>query len=591
MNIEQESLDDFVVGYGGADAASKPIIADGYANKAYKGVRVRAATANTIVIYVGPKGVSVSTGYPLPAGEELCIPIQNPSKINVVATPAANSQQTATLAGHINGDTFTLTLNGATTAPLTVPANAAAVQAALEALSTVGAGNCSVADTGGTSPYTVTFIGALAKVDVNLMTAAGNGVNEVQNVTITNAIANDKTVLTFGANSTNELAYNSTSAQIQTALSGLASIGAGNVSVTDGATGWDVEFVGAKAKTDVGAITGVAGKNEKQTITVAGGTAGDKMVLSYGGNNTGEINYNVSGTDLQTALNTIVALDGKTSVTGNGPYVVEFIDSLAGTDVASITGVCGKNEQQTITVTGAAAGDKMVLTLGASSTPDLDYDITGLNLQTALRALASIGAGNCNVTGDGPYLVEFISGKAKTDMAPITGVGGKNEKQTITLDVSVDGGTFTLTYVDQTTGDLDWNISTIDMATALKLLSNIGDSDVAVTGAPGAWVVEFTGALAKTDVVMLVGDGTNLTGTDVVKDVTIVETFKGNLATIGVVENVKGNLATVGVVETLKGNTATVTVTETQKGDAACSVTVAKVADITLGSKYSWIAV
>ena len=41
MNIEQESLNsDFVVGYGGADAASKAIVAAGYANKAYKGVRV-----------------------------------------------------------------------------------------------------------------------------------------------------------------------------------------------------------------------------------------------------------------------------------------------------------------------------------------------------------------------------------------------------------------------------------------------------------------------------------------------------------------------------------------------------------------------
>ena len=100
-------------------------------------------------------------------------------------------------------------------------ANAAAVQAALQLLSTIGTGNCSVADSGGTSPYTVTFIGALAKTDVDLMTATGTGVNEKQNITITDTVAGDRVVLTFGANSTPELAYDSAPAQIQAALRSL----------------------------------------------------------------------------------------------------------------------------------------------------------------------------------------------------------------------------------------------------------------------------------------------------------------------------------------------------------------------------------
>ena len=196
---QQESLNsDFVVGSRWSGAASKAIVAAGYANKAYKGVRVRAATANTVVIYVGPQGVSVSTGYPLPAGEEVAIPIEDPSKVNVVATPAANSQQTVTLAGQIAGDTFTLTLNGATTAPIAVNANAAAVQAALQMLNTIGNGNCSVTDTGGAPPYTVTFTGALAKVDVNLMTARDRRQREAERHD-SDAFAGDKVILTFGA--------------------------------------------------------------------------------------------------------------------------------------------------------------------------------------------------------------------------------------------------------------------------------------------------------------------------------------------------------------------------------------------------------
>ena len=50
-------------------------------------------------------------------------------------------------------------------------------------------------------------------------------------------------------------------------------------------------------------------------------------------------------------------------------------------------------------------------------------------------------------------------------------------------------------------------------------------------------------------------------------------------------------MSAIVAVESVKGNLATVTVTENQKGDATCSVTVAKVADITAASQYSWIAV
>ena len=44
MNIEQESVSDFRVGHGGADASKKPLVAAEFASKALKGVRVRAAS-------------------------------------------------------------------------------------------------------------------------------------------------------------------------------------------------------------------------------------------------------------------------------------------------------------------------------------------------------------------------------------------------------------------------------------------------------------------------------------------------------------------------------------------------------------------
>ena len=217
------------------------------------------------------------------------------------------------------------------------------------------------------------------------------------------------------------------------------------------------------------------------------------------------------------------------------------------------------------------------------------------------EGFTSIDPGDVIVTGDGPYVVEFAGALAKTDVPALTGVGGKNEKQTITLDAGVSDGTFTLTFGEQTTEALAYNISANDLQTALRSLTSINGANVAVTaGDPSGWVVEFIGALAKTDVGAITGDGTSLVGD--VKDVTIVETvkgnlltvgvvetFRGNLATVGVTETVKGNLATVGVVETAKGHLATVNVTETQKGDAGFTVGVTKT-DASAGSNYSWIA-
>jgi hypothetical protein len=85
----------------------------------------------------------------------------------------SNEVQTVTEGG--SGLTsFTLTFGGQTTASLAAAATAAQVQSALEALSTVGAGNVVV--TGNASgPYTVTFQGALAGTDVAAMTATPTG--------------------------------------------------------------------------------------------------------------------------------------------------------------------------------------------------------------------------------------------------------------------------------------------------------------------------------------------------------------------------------------------------------------------------------
>jgi hypothetical protein len=76
-----------------------------------------------------------------------------------VGAPGTAGVQTVTISGTPTGGTFTLSYNGQVTAPIAYNAAAAAVQSALVALTTVGAGNATVA--GASSPYTVTFNAAL----------------------------------------------------------------------------------------------------------------------------------------------------------------------------------------------------------------------------------------------------------------------------------------------------------------------------------------------------------------------------------------------------------------------------------------------
>lgn len=109
--------------------------------------------------YLGP--ISYSGSYEFYVRMQLLALMLRAAFGNVSSTSVAGSGevQTVTINGGPTGGTFTLTFRGQTTAPIAYNANAAAVQSALEALTTVGAGNVAVA---GTGPYTVTFQGALA---------------------------------------------------------------------------------------------------------------------------------------------------------------------------------------------------------------------------------------------------------------------------------------------------------------------------------------------------------------------------------------------------------------------------------------------
>jgi hypothetical protein len=254
MDIIQESVSEFAVGYGGTDAAGRPLVEARRARKALKGVRVRAATANTVVVYIGPTGVSTATGYPLPAGEEVEVKIEDPSKIYVVADPVGNSRQVVTLADVVPGNTFTLTLDNETTVGIAVDAPASDVKVALEAI--VGAGNVDVAGAAG-GPYTVEWMGALAKRDVSLMVGYAGRRNEKQTISLDESVTDGTFTLAAAGQTTAAISHAAPAADVQAALELLDPIGEGQVVVTGPAGGpWVVEFTGTLGYTDVVALVG-----------------------------------------------------------------------------------------------------------------------------------------------------------------------------------------------------------------------------------------------------------------------------------------------------------------------------------------------
>lgn len=120
-------------------------------------------------------------------------------------------------------------------------------------------------------------------------------------------------------------------------------------------------------------------------------------------------------------------------------------------------------------------------------------------------------------------------GEPAADVAPAQPVCGSSEVQTVTVTGTPTGGTFTLTYEDQTTAGIAFDAVAADVVTALEALSNIGAGNVTGTGGPlpgAAVVITFAGDLAGTDVALMTADASGLIGgTD--PDVTVSATTEG----------------------------------------------------------------
>ncbi len=261
----------------------------------------------------------------------------------------------------------------------------AILQAELDAMTSVGSGNTSVAWYSGSSVgagnervFRITFIGALAQTDVAVITISDPGgigyvptydvvttgsstdINEVQVITITGSPTGGTFTITFQGQTTAGVAYNASSATLQTALEALSNIAPGDITVTGSAGGpYTVTFLATYAATDVQQMTGsgasltggavtvittqeaAAGVNEKQQVEIVGTPTGGTFTLTFNAETTAGIAYNAAASAVQTALEGLATpVPGDVSVSGDaaGPWLVTFTGAYAATNVAIMTG-------------------------------------------------------------------------------------------------------------------------------------------------------------------------------------------------------------------------------------------------------------
>ena len=318
----------------------------------------------------------------------------------------------------------------------------------------------------------------------------GSGTNEVQSIEIDDNLGGTFT-LTFGGYTTGAIAFNASTAVVQAALQALTSIGLGNVTVSGAAPIWIVTFAGTLASTDVALLTG----------------------------------------------------DG-TNLTGGETTDVDVAETVAG--------VAAVDEIQESEATVALTAGVYTITLLGETTQNISFDATAIEVEMALESLDGVAVGEASVVDSGTWpalnetlTVTFSGNLAGTNIALMTigsggltgtivvtaspeGVAGVIEVQTVRINDSVTGGTFTLTHDANESVPILYNANAAAIEAALEGLASI--SAVTVTAGPGPatdWIVTWTVTGVQ---LPITGDGTNLTGGDV-DAVIITETTKGVTAT------------------------------------------------------------
>lgn len=165
------------------------------------------------------------------------------------------------ISGTPTSGTFTITIDGVTSAAIDYDETAGDLETKLEAMS-----NITAVSVTGSNPWSVEMEGNWANRGVPSVSADGTnivkasseygleravsqqsaaGKNEIQKVIVPSNATGGTFTLAYEGATTGALSYNMAAATLESNLTGLSTIGSGNVSVTkDSDTSWNIEFTG-----------------------------------------------------------------------------------------------------------------------------------------------------------------------------------------------------------------------------------------------------------------------------------------------------------------------------------------------------------
>ena len=473
--------------------------------------------------------------------------------------------QTVTVTG--TAGTFTILLNGVSTAALQFDATAAQVQAALNALTGIGGTSGALNNVSGTNTYSgaVTF-------------ASNTSIGANPNTTITIPVVQDPTPLTAPAPAFTKVGLGTVVFPNANAYGGLTVVRDGVLSIqnpqaigigrsemqsfsTVGTVGaFTLTFNGqttvpllfnvpasggASANSSVqnalNALSSVK-RTEIQTVKLSGLNTGT-FTLTFGGQTTAPLAFNALASTVQTFLRGLSTIGaGNVNVTGASPsYTVTFSGTLANKDVGSISATGfggtlavgatvqdGLNGTATATSVAIPGGRQYTVTFGGDlanenlpqiiTRSDLVFWTTTTNgsaagpeVQTIETFVTGAQTFTLNFNGAGPTNPIAAGAPAATVTAELLALSSFRHSEIQDITVRGSSGTFRVTFNGQTTAPQLFNVSAANLQTALEGLSTIGLNNVTVVANPFTggivYTVSFTGALSNTNLPQMTATG------------------------------------------------------------------------------------
>lgn len=444
---------------------------------------------------------------------------------------ASNEVQTITVTGAAGG-TFTVAQDGQLTENVAYNASAAALQSALQSLTTVGANNCSVSlsTSNGQAAYTVTFNGDRAAGPQDLLVA--NGLNlqggSIYTVSLTNAT--DNFTLSFGGHTTSPIAPTATAATVQSDLLALASIGGSNATVLGSSGGpWFVSLAASAVGSNVltGTIISQTSSGAADVIYMVSvlEASGGSFSLTYG--TAVSIAYNATAGQVQSALETTQIGSGNVTVTGSqgGPWTVTITPTAQNSGIqllGAIGSLVGSKTSVDVypLVYAMAVGPNFfdaAANWDGGTLPATYLAPPTLSSVEPISTDATLAAGTHGSLTSGTtyyYKVTATNANGETNGSS-EGSAEAFAGAKFYFNGTATAGTYSLTYGGATASGIAYNATAATIQGDLQALGPIGSGNCTVTGSGTAadpFIFQLAGTLAGHTPTPLSANSSGLTG-------------------------------------------------------------------------------